>query len=228
LKNSRRSSRRSKRRTFAPPSVLLLLFLFSGCAALPPLTKRPTPPAGPAPESLRARAVVTLKRDVTVSGRAVIVAKSPDRFRIEVFAPLGQVAATLASDGATLMVFSDGRLRSYDWTDPLFPYSFSSGDVVALLTGSGPFDGETTDRAGRRLRYSYETGPGGRPSVVTKTVEGREVLRAKLGDWRAVDGAVVPYRISIDDGTQLIDIRYSSVEAAPEVGPGVFSIPEGR
>lgn len=175
---------------------------------------------GTPPESLRARAVVELKRDVTVSGRAVIVARRPDLFRIEVFGPFNTSAATLLSDGTNLTVFSEGRLDTYGWDDPDLPYLFSAEEVVRLLTGAWTEDAARKGEDG--FRYASEYDPATGTFRVVKLYGAFEALRADLSDWKDVDGRTIPFRISIDDGKQSINIQYFSVDIEPEISAGTF------
>lgn len=205
---------------------LLLALCVTGCASFTPapsVLKSPPPGAAP-PESIRARAVVELTRDVTVTGRAVIAAKGPDKFRIEVFGPLGQVAATMVSDGVTLSIYSEGRLRHFDWDNQYFPYSFTARDIVGLLTGSGISETDGTDNLDRNVNYSKELNKDGRLRSITKSQEGLNVLRGELSDWRLLDGKAIPFRIHIDDGSQSITVSYLSIEVNPEFSPGTFKI----
>ena len=188
------------------------LLILSGCAALTPAP----PPEGPSPDSLRARAVVELSNGVATRGRAVILASRPDRFRIEVFGPLGQSAALMVSDGETLAVYSDGEVRTHLWDSPFFPYSFTAEEVVALLTGDRAVWGEDGP-------YRVSTGAGGGAVEIVKLREGpTPAMRASMGSWREVDGAVVPGVVEIYEGTQALRITYRDVEISPNLPEGAF------
>lgn len=208
--------------------VLLAALVFQGCAGLG------TAPRGPeaigahigAPESISARAIVEFDDGTRVRGRAAIAAEAPDRFRIEVYGPMGQVAATLVSDGERLLVFSRGKSNTYAWDDPELPYAFTAREVVGVLTGS--FSSESPE-------YKIETDADGRVTGIVKRVEKAATgaplweagpatgLRASMTDYRESGGAAVPYAMTIDDGLRRLSIDYTEVETGQAHSPETFS-----
>jgi outer membrane lipoprotein-sorting protein len=199
-------------RRFAP-YLLVLVSLVSGCAAL----KAPVEPVLPAlahPVSIRARATVEVKRTMTLTGRAVVLAKSPGSFRIEVQGPFGSAAALLVSDGKTVYLMSGGEAKRYGTDDPLFPYSFSPEEAVSFLTG-GPITAE-----GCGCEVSRDA--NGRVSMVTKPGNGPAALTVTMTDYRAVDGAEVPFDIKITNRKGSLHIKYASVEVNPDLNADSF------
>jgi len=174
------------------------------------------------PSTLRASAVVEMKRNFTIAGRASILVKAPDSFRIEVTGPFGQTAMLLASDGERLYSSSDGKIKEFLWDDPDIPYSFEAEEAVSFLTGSprpreaqlGPGATEARDNWGRLKEY-------------TKTAEGRPELKATLGDYRDINGAHIPFLIRIEDGRRTLTIRYTEAEVNPQIDEGLFSLGAG-
>jgi len=208
--------------------VLLAALLAQGCAGLGVAPKGPAA-AGRhigAPESISARAIVEFDEGTRVRGRAAIAVEAPDRFRIEVYGPMGQVAATLVSDGERLLVFSRGKLDTYAWDDPELPYSFTATEVVGVLTGS--FQADTPG-------YATETDADGRVTAIIKRVDragpgvllwetGPSIeLRASMADYRDAGGAAVPYAMTIDDGRRRLSIDYTEVETGSMHPPETFS-----
>lgn len=197
--------------------------------AVPPGDGMPTPGLS-APKSISARAVVELEDDTRVRGRAQIAVESPDRFRIEVYGPVGQVAATLVSDGKHLLVYSRGQRRVYRWDDPFLPYSFTATDVVGVLTGSFPATAPgydtTTDSEGHvtsALRATAESwsGRGGRGKWAAGDRAGQ--IRLGMADYRDAGGAVVPFTMTIDDGSRSLRIEYTEVQTPSTHPPETFS-----
>lgn len=165
------------------------------------------------PRTLRASAVVEVKRIFSVKGRALIAARSPDKFRIEVLGPLNGTAALFVSDGDGLYIFSDGRSARYGWEDPGNPFPFRPEEVVSALLGSSPAG------AGD---YSFSTDTSGHITRLARKKNGEPALAAAMSDYRTVAGADIPFSITIEDEKKSLGIRYSSVEVNPELGTGFF------
>jgi hypothetical protein len=193
--------------------------LLCGCAAVKPAGEEPAGPPKLKASSIRARAVVEVKRKTfTAAGRAAILAKAPGSFRIEVFAPFGQTAALIASDGQKLLVDSDGVAREYLWGDPEIPYSFEAEEVVSFLTGgqnllspASSVASETRDEWGR-LREYYRPATDG------------NALKVTLAEYREVNGAHIPFHIRIEDGRRDLAIKYTEVEIDPLLGDDLFEL----
>lgn len=201
--------------------ALSLAFIISGCAGLRPL-KEELPPGPPlaAPASIRANASVEIKRNtLSLTGRANIIARSPGSFRIEVMGPFNQTAALLVSDGKNLYMLSNGEIEKHGWDEPGFPYSFRAGDIVSLLLGATP---DTGLEAG--TGYEAATDEAGCLKKLTRTKAGKNVLTAALDDYRNIEGAHIPFNISIADEKRDIRIRYRSVEVNPRIDDDIFTI----
>lgn len=201
------------------PALVLFIFL-AGCAAVSTVPEKALTPGAEkiVPASLRAEAVVEIKRVVPVSAKALVLVKSPDKFRIEVTGPLGSVMGLMLSDGETLSVFSGDEVKNYRWNDPFSPYPFDSIEAVSFLLGDQP--GAANDRAD----YKVKRGEDGRIKEILKYKDGVPLLTARLSDYREISGAVIPFNISIE-GKDTIRIRYSSVEVNPELDGSLFMIP---
>lgn len=202
-------------------ALLFILVFISGCAALKP---QAAPEGLNPPTAIRAEAVVELKKTITLAGRAVILAKSPDLFRIEVFGPFGQVMALLVSDGSSLYIYSGGEEKEFLWNDPLLPYSFKANEVVSFLLGNSvPIQA----RAGKNFQLSMDE--NGRLEKAVKFKKGSPSLVVRLSDYRPVEGAILPFNISIEDGKEKFRIKYSSVDIKPRFDADSFSIdPSGE
>lgn len=201
-------------------ALFTVILLISGCASLKPAFEEAERPPSVVPTSMRARAIVEVKRGVfTVAGRASILAKAPRSFRIEVFGPFGQAMMLLASDGERLYVSSEGKTKEFHWGDPDIPYSFEAGEAVSFLTGSprpaeaglSPNINETRDRWGRLTEYS-------------KAAEGRPTLKVTLSEYRDINGAHIPFRIRIEDGKRDLTIKYMEAEINPPLDEELFRL----
>lgn len=198
-------------------ALLLATALFlAGCAGVKPL-----PPEAPAvrqaeaPASIRAEAVVVFKRLVDLSGRAVITAEGPDKFRIEVRGPFNHTAALLVSDGKSFFSHIGGSTEVNDWGDPRLPYSFSSSEIVSFLLGS-PAGKEAEDRGFEVSKEAERT--------IFKRPRKEGALKVELSDFRSIGTLRIPYRIEIEDGKRRLSVRYSSVEVNPEIDSAAFDI----
>ena len=174
-------------------AALLLIVVLSGCAGRP-VRK----PAAERPGTLRALAVVELKMSggESLSGRAVITARRPDLFRIEIKDPFLRTAALIVSDGSTVKVLTAGKKAGRTWrlmVDPPF--------LTALLLGDTAAQGPTT-----------VVSPDG-------TVE------AALSDVRTVEGARIPFTITLTSRLGTVAIRYRKVEINPQIDADLFRMP---
>lgn len=195
--------------------LIAFFLLFCGCAAIKPPGQAPSGPPELDASSVRARAVVELRKGrFSAAGRAAIFAMAPSSFRIEVFGPFGQAVALIASDGERLLVDSGAKTDLFLWGDPGIPYSFEATEAVSFLTGrrgalsSGAL--ETRDAWGRLLGYARAAGD-------------RE-LKATLGEYREVAGAHIPFFIRIEDGERELVIKYTDVEVTPLLEDGFFEL----
>jgi len=197
--------------------ILTATALLGGCAVLYVPEKQP--PAGGItvrPKTLRAEAVVELRRSIPLIGRAHILVESPDKFRIEVMGPFNQVISLLISDGKKLFVFSGRSSEIFGWEDPSMPYPFNASEAVSFLMGEA--------RTAVGSEYSVTADKDGRVKDIVKSRDGAEVLKVTMTDYRKVSGAYVPFNISID-GKEGLSIRYSEVEIDADVGAEPFNMP---
>ena len=198
--------------------ALLLTLILSGCATLKTETDLTKYSAG-WPDIIRAEAVVELDSGRRLKGRAIILAKGPDYFRIEVLAPFGRLIGLLLSDGEYLRVFTDGELKTYRWSDPALPYPFSAEEFVSFLTGKNDLaPGAPTER------YEITRNKTGKIARLVKFKEGNQILSVEMSDYKASAGYVVPHSISLKDSRRKLQIRYKRVEINPGIKEDVFKI----
>lgn len=200
--------------------IFTALLMITGCAAVKPYGEEAPIQSSTTASSIRARGVVEMKKDsFSASGRAVIQAQAPGSFRIEVFGPFGQVAALVASDGERLLVNSEGKTSVFLWGDSRIPYTFNAHEAVSFLTG-GLMEDETDGLPGARSIIDEK----GRISEYTRAIEGRPGLKVTLGEYRLVQGAAVPFRISFEDGRRGLTIKYTEVEINYPFENGFFKV----
>lgn len=208
-------------------AVALAVFsLVCGCAApiksVPPLHEAPA-------RSLRSSSVITLKDNGTeISGRASVFVKAPASLRVEVYGPLGGVAALIIYNGEHLYVYSDGIGKTYGALDlgsalPLHPEI-----LVSALTGDTRWlnDLAKTPGGAEGVSYSVEA-PGKDGLKIGKYVDGTLTASAHLDNFKEVDGAVLPFSIVIADRKtgRVITIEHSRVEIDQEPPPAAFIAP---
>ncbi|MBI5562735.1 MAG: hypothetical protein HY894_07805 [Deltaproteobacteria bacterium] len=201
----------------------LAVVLNGGCAALKPVPPPPAPLKATAKavpvESLSASGVVVLKKGFALAGRAVILARRPGSFRIDVAGPFGQRAALLVSDGETFSIYSGAEEKTFRWDDPDLPYPFKAEDFVALLTGAVGQD----PGAGAEIAKDA----AGNVTMLSRVVPGAPPAKVYLGDYRDVGGASIPFNIRIEQGVKALEIRYAAVEINAELQPDAFSVEKG-
>ncbi|MBI4949271.1 MAG: hypothetical protein HY955_03905 [Deltaproteobacteria bacterium] len=189
---------------------------FAGCAVVKPLPpEAPVTRASEAPVSIRAEAIVVMKRRMDLGGRAVILAEAPDKFRIEVTGPFNHLAALLVSDGRSFFSYIGDDTEVKDWDDPRLPYSFSSSEIVSFLLGAQA-DKEAADRG-------FEVSKDADRSVFKRHRKNGD-LKVELSDFRSIGTLRIPYRIDIEDGKRRLTVKYSSVEVNPSIDPMSFDI----
>lgn len=200
--------------------IFTALLLISGCAAVKPYGEEAPGLPSITASSIRARGVVEMKKDsFSARGRAVIQAQAPGSFRIEVFGPFGQVAALVASDGERLLINSEGKTSVFLWGDSRIPYTFKANEAVSFLTG-GLLEDETGALPGARSKMDGK----GRLREYTREIEGRPDLKVTLAEYRSVQGAAVPFMISLEDGRRGLTIKYTEVEINYPFENGFFKV----
>ncbi|HEY4708247.1 MAG TPA: hypothetical protein VII64_12375 [Thermodesulfobacteriota bacterium] len=196
------------------PAILCLLFAMAGCAGVKP-KELPAPP-GRVPSAIRAQGTVEFKRTIPISGRALVIAKSPASFRIEVFGPFGQTVALLSSDGETTYLLTEKGLEEFKRGDAGVPYHLAPEDITAILLGNPKAGSEVL--SGAEVRRDE----AGHIISVSKVSPGRDDLNVYLDDYRAVSGVLIPYIITIENGKRKIEISHKAVEVDPDVDDTVF------
>ena len=260
---------RNRRKNAGGAVAVLLLALTASCTLTPRST--PTgpapPPAGPtlpagrellAPLTDRRARVTSLRglarvvyKDAAQKGNArqAVAVTAPDRFRLELFSPVG-VAALVATDGQRLAAYLPQEKTIYRGAaSPLNAARFlrvmlSAAQVASLLLGLPllPWDAD-----GGTARVDPESGlyeltaplPGGGTQRFffeqklrrlvkweVHNTDGRPLARMTLADYRAVQGQEFPFEIALVDpqGDQEAAIYYEQVELNPPLPPALFTL----
>ncbi len=183
------------------------------------------------------------------SYRMAIAGRLNDHLRIDLFAPFGGAAGTVASDGRHLFLvlhasrdyfkkrFGNGSLRRFVKMD------VTVGDLLELLVGRMPLDEELVPRitSGKvsdsrdvclvnrwgRTRQWITLGANDRPlSAKWFDDQGRQVLSFVFGDWQVIDGFDIPVRIDLTAASgQTVSIRLDRYEANVPLDDGLFAPP---
>lgn len=214
--------------------ILACLCVIIGCAGVKPAAPviEPTPAASI--ESLKAGGVVTVKRGISLTGRATVLVQRPASFRIEVSGPFGQTVALLISDGETFYIYSNGEEQAMRWDDPLMPYPVKAAELVSLMTGAAGLTAagkvaQSTDMEGAAIEIektgSFEEGT---VKKIEKTGPDGAPFEVVLSDYRIDSGISVPFNIKLIRGIEELTIKYSTVEINAAIPPDAFLIPAGK
>ena len=174
-------------------------------------------------ENLKAKATVDItgSNGKNIRGKAVILARTPDLFRIELLGPFNMTAALILSDGDGIYYYSRGGARYHYTDDPDYPYPFTAVELVAFLFGDGDI-GVSDARDDYRIDFDNED----RITVLEKLKDGAVLFKASMGDFRKNGERWYPHNIVIKNGVQEIHIRYKSLLPGAIIDSGLFKSPE--
>lgn len=261
LRNQLKSVRRA--------AIALLLTLTVSCTLTPRST--PTVPAPPSigstlptgqelliPLTARRAQVTSLRglarivyKDPAEKGtaRQAVAVTAPDRFRLELFSPVG-IAALVTTDGQQLAAYLPQEKTIYRGAaSPLNAARFlrvmlSASQVASFLLGLPllPWDAD-----GGTVRFDSESAlyeltvpmPGGGTQHLVfeqklrrlvkwevQNTAGHPLARMTLADYRAVQRQEFPFEIALIDlqGNQEATIYYEQVELNPPLPPTLFTL----
>lgn len=237
-------------------AVLALVGWVCGCSRLP------LPESDPAAQSAFDRLAaynVGLDRFKAV-GRLILVESNglrqsyriaaagllPGNLRIDLLAPFGGSAMSVACDGRHLFAVRHAPREYHRWSTGncslkrFVGMSLNVSDVLALMTGRVPLEEERSarfepatqdapatlrlyDRRGR-LRQQIAMDTAGRPvSSVWKDGDGRTVLSLTMTGEQIVDGFSLPRRIAVNAASgQRLDISLSRYMVNPDLDSSLF------
>jgi hypothetical protein len=183
------------------------------------------------------------------TARQAVAVTAPDRFRLELFSPVG-IAALVTTDGQRLAAYLPQEKTIYRGAaSPLNAARFlrvllSATQVASLLLGLPLLPWDTDEGA---VRFDPESGlyeltvptPGGGTqhfvfeqklrrlvSWEVQNADGHPLARMTLADYRAVQGQDFPFEIALADlqGNQEATIYYEQVELNPALPPTLFTL----
>jgi hypothetical protein len=183
------------------------------------------------------------------TARQAVAVTAPDRFRLELFSPVG-IAALVTTDGQRLAAYLPQEKTIYRGAaSPLNAARFlrvmlSATQVASLLLGLPllPWDADEGT-----VRFDSESGlyeltvpmPGGGAQHFVfegklrrfvrwevQNTDGHPLARMTLADYRAVQGQEFPFEIALVDlqGNQEATIYYEQVELNPPLPPTLFTL----
>ncbi len=197
-------------------ALILCFILPAGCAHL----KSDNTIAyntGPGLRSLKAEAVVQVFGNDSLKGRATILLKSPDKFRIEVHGAFEQTIMAIVSSGGIIETYSNGDTRSYLPVKDINPYPFTPQELVsALLLGEMP---------GKGADYRITQDSRGFAKKIEKL---SEPFTIEYRDPRTMNGIYLPFFTVISYGYERIEIKYLSVITDPDIEDSAFYLDSAR
>lgn len=193
-------------------STITVLALISGCAHRLEFKEATALTTGL--HSIKATAIVEFTHKSTEKGRAVIVASTPDSFRIAIKGPLGTTGALIIGNAKGLTFVRRGESTSYSPDDPRIPFNIRAPELVSLL-----LDNKNLSAEGN-VSFTREDINGGKS--VTKNRDGIVLYRALMTDYRQIDGFSIPFTISIGGGGYKLLIKYLRVSINPEIKANLF------
>jgi hypothetical protein len=72
--------------------------------------------------------------------------------------------------------------------------------------------------------YDVTTDESGNLTEIIKRSGGLVTLTALISDFKRVEGFVLPYKISVRDGTRGLNVSYTAVEVNPEIKKETFRL----
>ena len=189
---------------------------------------------GAVQETLQGRAVVSFSTHggKETRGKAALLVKGPDKVRIEIFGPFGQVAAVLVSDARGLSIFSNHESTFFSRREEA-PFSFTPDELAGFIMGvyaqepkggGGGEGGEGGEggSGGAADGYTIERDSAGDIQeifVYSRASNGRSIV---MKDFRPLQGVWFPFSVSVEDANARLYIRYSSVELNLDLDDALF------
>jgi outer membrane lipoprotein-sorting protein len=258
---------RVSKQSFLRFATILLFIAITSCTAHHPASVVvPPPPQSTLPTehdllspltarqaqvtSLRGLARIVYKDTVEKgTARQAIAVAAPDRFRLELFSPIG-IAALVTTDGHTLAAYLPQEKTIYRGAaSPLNAARFlrvmlSASQVTSLLLGLPLLpldaDGGTVRLDSHEEMYVLTLPiPGGGVQIFTfdqkmlrlarwevQTANGNVLARMTLADYRTVQGQTFPFEIMLADlqGNQEATIYYEQIELNPSLSSTLFTL----
>lgn len=165
-----------------------------------------------------------LKDGRIIAGRAAVLVKRPDRFRMEVSGPFNQAAFVIIFDGKELSLFSFKENRLYrDYPLPaeasrLPQYLLglpASKSIEPEAASSGQFSDGCLLNSGDEQILTNQQG-----DIKKIIFSGAKV---SMDSYKESGGVNFPFAISINDKETDIFIRYDSIELNQQISDDLFN-----
>lgn len=244
-------------------TCVLLVCVLSACSVRPRPAPSPPPPVASAQALLgqlhAQRAALERVRGlarVSYAGphgkgtaRQAIAVAAPDRFRLELFSPLGMTALTSCNGQTLAAYFPHDKVLYRGPADPFTIARFtqvllSAREVVNLLRGVPALP---APEAAWSVSFDYRHGWHRLELAVSEvethrvwfepttsvlrrwerhTPQGRLVSRVDFNRYQKIQRQKFPFEISLSDlsGQQQVTVVYEQVELAPVLPDGLFSL----
>lgn len=173
-------------------------------------------------------------RSKDMTGRAVIVIKRPDTFRLDFLGPFNQTIAVMTYNGINLSLLSFQEKRIYkDYPFPTdikrlpsylmgapadFPSSISKSCLLENEVTEGGFSGEKLliNSAGNIVQ-------------IISSVDNNQhlqTIQALMDSYKEVNGLKFPFIISINNEAANISIKYDHLELNQQISDDSFILPQ--
>ena len=174
-----------------------------------------------------------------MAGRAVIIVKRPDQFRLEILGPFNQTVFLITYNKKNVSLFSFQENKVYrDYPLPveasLFPQYLSG--LPAAWVGSREINNLRQTLSNGRCVYTNSgdeqilinhegnileiTLPGARADIYP--------IKVSMNSYKEIDGFNFPFEISLNNKKADILIRYDHIELNHDIPDDLFNLPEKR
>lgn len=224
----------------APLLPIACCLVFTGCAFLPPHAQKVSDEQNVCPDpaiiaSLQKKSEIlqTLKGSAQVktifkdgreiAGRAVIIVKRPDRFRMEVSGPFNQTAFIIIYNGGKISLFSFQENKLY--TD--YPLQVETSRLPQYLLGL-PSSKNSAQEAGginsgdEQVLINHECNI---KEIALSGAKDAAHLKVSMDSYEEIDGFNFPFTISISNKESDIFIRYEHIELNRRISDDLFNYP---
>ena len=174
-----------------------------------------------------------------MAGRAVIIVKRPDQFRLEILGPFNQTVFLITYNKKNVSLFSFQENKVYrDYPLPveasLFPQYLSG--LPAAWVGSREINNLRQTLSNGRCVY---TNSGDEQILINHEGNILEItlpgvrgdiypIKVSMDSYKEIDGFNFPFAISLNNKKANILIRYDHIELNHDIPDDLFNLPEKR
>jgi outer membrane lipoprotein-sorting protein len=166
-------------------------------------------------ETLRARAVIKMSVNggKETRAKAALLVKRPDKVRVELFGPFGQVVAVMVSNADGLSILSDKENGLFPHSEES-PFNFPPEELADFIMGTA-LEGYIAkrDKYGNIEELRSDGGEGDGHTVILK-------------DFQLTEDVYFPFSIYVEDKFGSLLVSYSSIELNHELKDALFINPD--